>query len=342
MSTDLKSRLRAARTRAAAGAQDHAPADAPAELADVKGHEDVAAPMSKTVMAWLARYGKEFDEALPKCVDRGTFFAAVRAALPTLSQCTPASTLQALLTCARFGLLPDGTQAVVKRQGTTAVFVPMYQGYIELMHRSGMVGSVHVGEIREHDERSYTPSAPAPYDFVHSVDLGKTPEERGEVEHVYAFAWLKSDGPQGGNGPFRSAVAILSKRDAEKIRDEYSEEYAEAKAARQLDASYWHTHFLDMWRKSAVRRLFKLVPKSAELNRLADADDAGDAGRVQILHAPDSESAGLLAEAEAASLAAEASQDAPAVTHSPRLPVKRSQPRRKGPRKGRRGKRQAA
>ncbi|MEW2568419.1 recombinase RecT [Streptomyces sp. NPDC047070] len=319
MTTDLKSRLRAARSKAEGIEQHDQAPDAPAELGDVKGHEDAAPPMSKTVMGWLAKYSKEFDEALPRCVDRGTFFAAVRAALPTLSRCTPASTLQALLTCARFGLLPDGTEAVVKRQGTTAVFVPMYQGYIQLMHRSGEVGSVHVGEIRENDEVSFTPTAPAPDDFVHKVDIRK---DRGEVTHVYAFGWMA--------GGARSAVVMLSKADAESIRDEYSEAYAEAKAAKQLDSSFWHTHFLDMWKKSAVRRLFKLMPKSAELNRLADADDAGDAGQAQILHAPDPESGRLLAEAEAAAQAAEASQE----PVSPKLARKRAAARRS------RGKRQ--
>lgn len=324
MTSDLKSRLRAARSKAAEAdveQHDQAP-DVPAALDAVQGHEDVVPRMSKTVMGWLARYTREFDEALPKCVGRGAFFAAVRSALPTLSRCTPASTLQALLTCARFGLLPDGTQAVVKRQGQTAVFVPMYQGYIQLMHRSGQVLAVHVGEIREHDEVSVTPSAPAPDDFVHQVDLGKP---RGEVTHVYAFAWMA--------GGARSAVVILSKADAEAIRDEYSEEYAEAKAANRLGESYWHTHFLDMWRKSAVRRLFKLMPRSAELLRLDDADNAGDAGQVQILHAPDPENARLLAEAEAASTAAEASQE----PVSPKLARKRAAARRSRGKKQRGG-----
>lgn len=327
MSTDLKSRLKAARARTAGDEQHDQAPDLPAELADVKGHEKAEPPMSRTVMEWLARYSQEFDEALPKCVDRGTFFAAVRSALPTLSRCTPASVLQSLLTCARFGLLPDGTEAVVKRQGTTAVFVPMYQGYVQLMYRSQMVGSVHVGEIREHDERRYTPTAPQPDDFVHTVDLGKTPEERGPVTHVYAFAWLA-----GGS---RSQVVILSKADAEAIRDEYSEEYADAKAAGNLNASFWHTRFLDMWRKSCIRRLFKLVPKSAELNLLADADDAGDAGAVQILHAPDPESARLLAAADAAAVAAEASQDVPAPV-SRAVQRKRAKARRGGRGQGKR------
>ncbi len=302
MTTDLKSRLRAARTRAAGEEpvqHDRAP-EAPAELGSVKGHEDVITPMSKTVMAWLERYSSEFGEALPAHVDQGVFFAAVRAILPDLAKCTPASTLQALLTCARFGLIPDGTQAVIKREGTLAVFVPMYQGYIEQMYRSGLVDSVHVGVIHQADEWTFTPTALAPDDFVHGPRPELPQEDRGPVILAYAFAWLK--------GGARSQVILLSREDAEEIRDEYSEAYRRAVEAGS-DDSFWHTHFTDMWKKSCVRRLVKVVPTSADLRCLGDADDAGEAGRVQILAAPDREAALLLAEADVAAKAAEASQE---------------------------------
>ncbi|PWI16069.1 recombinase RecT [Streptomyces sp. Act143] len=333
MTTTLKDRIRAARQGGGPAAVDqHEAADAPAELADVKGHEQVEAPMSKTVMAWLSRYKDTFDEALPAHIDADAFFAAVRAVLPTLAKCTPASTLQALLTCARFGLVPDGKHAVIKREGTTAVFVPMAQGFIDLMYRSGAVDSVHVGVIREHDEYSYEPTAPAPQDFVHRPDLTKSKEARGPVVLAYAFAWLK--------GGARSQVILLSREDAEEIRDEYSAAYQQAKAEGRTD-TFWHTHFEHMWRKSCVRRLAKVVPMSAELVALVKADDAGEAGEVQVLHAPDPETAALLADADEAHAAAEASQDATSTPITRRLPVKRSQPRRTS-RRGRRGRNRAA
>lgn len=300
MTNDLKSRLRAAR-RPAGDVEEHGPTpDVPAELGDVRGHEDVVPPMSKRVMAWLERYSKEFGQALPAHVDQGVFFAAVRAVLPDLAKCTPASTLQALLTCARFGLIPDGTQAVIKREGTLAVFVPMYQGFIDQMYRSGLVDSVHIGVIHEADHWSFTPTAPAPDDFVHRPRLDLPKADRGPVVLAYAFAWLK--------GGARSQVILLSREDAEAIRDEYSEAYRRAEETGTVD-SFWHTHFDLMWVKSCVRRLAKVVPTSADLRALADVDDAGDAGKVQILAAPDREAAGLLAEADAASTAAEASQE---------------------------------
>ncbi|QNT94845.1 RecT family protein [Streptomyces griseofuscus] len=333
MSTALKDRLRAARQAsipASAGpGEEHGQApDSPAELVDIKGHEQVEPAMSATVMEWLNVYRSHFEGALPACVDSAAFFAAVRSVLPTLAKCKPASVLQTLLTCARFGLIPDGHQAAITRQGTTAAFVPMYQGYIELMYRSGLVESVHVGVIREQDEFDYVPTAKAPEDFVHRPNLRLSQKERGEVVIAYAYAWLK-------NGA-RSQVILLTREDAEEIRDEYSESYRRAEETEARD-SYWHRFFQRMWEKSAIRRLIRVVPKSAELRALADADDAGDRGQVQILHAPDTEAARLLVEAERAHTAAEASQDIPPAPAKARPLKKRRQPRRstRAARKGR-------
>ncbi|THA50827.1 recombinase RecT [Streptomyces sp. A1136] len=277
-------------------------------------------------LTWLEQYGDDFTRALPSHIDVKAFLSAVRAALPGLVHCTPASLRQALLTCARFGLVPDGRHAVIKREGKTAVFVPMAQGYVELMYRSGRVGSVHVGMIHEGDEWNYEPSAPAPLDFTHRPALEKSKKDRGPVRFAYAFCWMTSGA--------RSQVIILSRADAEAIRDEYSQAYRRAVESGKAD-SFWHTDFDAMWRKSALRRLHKVVPMSAELVALLKADEAGDAGEVQIIHAPDVETTALVAEAERAHRAAEAPQD----TAVRPLPVKGRGLRRSKPKRNRGGRR---
>jgi phage RecT family recombinase len=307
------------------------PADVPEQVADIKGHEQVNPPMNKTVMEWLERYNAEFDDALPAHIDRSTFFAAVRSLLPILARCTPASTLDALLACARFGLVPDGRHAVIVREGQMARFIPMAQGYVDLMCR-GEVQSVVVEVVRENDHFKWVPTAPLGEDLEHVPARGMK-SERGEATHVYAFVWFRN-----GN---RSRAVVLDREEAEEIRDEHSRAYQEAVAEGRED-SYWHRYFVQMWMKSAVRRLPKYVRMSAELTALMKADEAGEAGEAQSFHAPDPETARLLAEAEVASQAAEASQDAPAPTVTRRLPVKRVQPRRKPSRRARRGRRQPA
>ncbi|WP_434593479.1 recombinase RecT [Streptomyces sp. A5-4] len=332
----LKDRVRAATTDQPAtdatvsGLADDAKGTTPEQLhtsAQAEG-DDVA----DQALVWLEQYGNDFTRALPSHIDVKAFLSAVRAALPGLVHCTPASLRQALLTCARFGLVPDGRHAVIKREGKTAVFVPMAQGYVELMYRSGRVGSVHVGMIHEADEWNYEPSAPAPLDFTHKPAVTLSKKDRGPVILAYAFAWLESGA--------RSQVIVLSREDAEEIRDEYSSAYRRAKESG-ADDSFWHTDFTKMWAKSALRRLHKVVPMSAEMIALLKADDAGDAGEVQVVHAPaeevhlQAEEMHLQAETDEAHERAEESQDPQEVRTRP-LPRKRSQPRRTT-RKGRKG-----
>lgn len=320
--TTLKDRVRAATSgRPAPLAEPSRPAQvvqdaSPCELHAAEREEGGA---TDAALEWLERYhSHDVTKALPAHVDTAVFFAAVREVLPSLARCTPASVLQAVLTCARFGLVPDGRHAVIKPDGPLAVAVPMYQGYVELMYRSGRVGSVHVGLIHEHDEWTYEPTAPPPDDFTHRprVDLPKG--GRGRPILAYAFCWMTSGA--------RSHVVLLSREDAEEIRDEYSEAYRRAEDSGRHD-SFWHTDFDWMWQKSALRRLHKLVPLSAELVALGKADDAGDAGTVQVVHAP-AEDAQARADAEAAHKAAEGPQEPAPAALARRALVKRSQPKR--------------
>ncbi|MBT2492323.1 recombinase RecT [Streptomyces sp. ISL-96] len=326
MTTSLKDRVKAATERgtgpggpALAGEHERTPDGQGEDQA--AGHEQDA---TEGVMEWLRRYEDHFNEALPSHLETGPFFAAVRAILPKLTRCTPASKLQALLTCARFGLVPDGQQAVVTASGGVATFIPTYRGFVELMYRSGRVDSVHVGMIHEADEWSIEPTAPPPLDFTHKPRPELPKAERGPEILAYAFCWMK-------NGA-RSQVVVLSREDAEAIRDEYSEAYRRAEETGARD-SFWHTDFPAMWLKSAIRRLEKVVPTSAELRALGAADEAGEAGQVQILHAPDPEAEALVAEAERAHRAAEASQD----TSVRPLPVKGSKRGRSKPKRNRGG-----
>src|SRR5690606_11201379 len=99
------------------------------------------------------------------------------------------SILQAVITCARFGLIPDGRQAVITADDGLATFVATYHGYIELMYRSGLVRSIVVEMVYEGDEWTYEPTAPAPLDFTHKPDVLAAKQDRKPL-FAYAFAWL--------------------------------------------------------------------------------------------------------------------------------------------------------
>ncbi|MFF2612281.1 recombinase RecT [Kitasatospora sp. NPDC058046] len=328
----LKARVSAA-TRPVAPVVDAVEGASAVELHEAQQADGGQA--ADTVMDWLGRRRADIEAALPSCVEPGVFLTAVRTALPGLSRCTPASLLQAVLTCARFGLLPDGQQAVIKAEGSTAVMVPMYRGYVELMYRSGRVRSVHVGLVYAGDEWSWEPTAPAPLDFTHKARPDLPRAQRGEAVLAYAFCWME-------NGA-RSQVVVLNREDAEANRDAYSEAFRRAEADGSK-SSAWHTHFGDMWKKTAIRRLEKTVPTSAELRKLAVVEDAGDEGRVQVVHAPQpgAEDAALAADAAAAHEAAEAGQEVGALGAPVPPPVVKARRRgRTGTKKDRAGRRAA-
>lgn len=332
--TTLMDRVRAATEQAPAtggrlgpaSAGETAPAEGPTTVEEAAAGGDPVQESADAVMEWLRRYEGHVTDALPLGIEPRTFLAAVRAALPNLRSCNPASVLQAVVTAARFGLIPDGREAVITAEYGRATFIATYRGYIALMHRSGLVASVRVEMVHERDEVAFEPSAPPPLDFTHRKDPALGEVERGKPLFAYAFAWFK-DGS-------RSQVVTVNREQAERIRDEYSRAYLEAEASGTRD-SFWHTNFDAMWWKTAARQLEKVVPVSAEVRALLAAERAGEDGRVQVVHAPDPEVAVLEAEAERAAEAVEASrEEAPAVLHR-----KRVQPRRNSrkARKGRRG-----
>ncbi|MEH0579016.1 recombinase RecT [Streptomyces sp. B21-108] len=267
----------------------------------------------------IEQFRADIEAALPKHVSVDLFLAALRPVLPKLRKCTPASVLQSVITAARFGLIPDGHQAVITADDRIATFLATYHGYIELMYRSGLVKSVVAGLVYDGDDWDYVPTARVGEDFLHKPNLLASKKDRGEPLFAYAFAWLE--------GGARSAVAVVTREEAEEIRDEFSSAYQRAESSGKKD-SLWHTRFPDMHLKSAIRRMAKLVPKSAELRALVAVEQAAEDGKPQILAAIDPETAVLEADARQAARAAEASQDAPA----PRLAVKtrgRAKPRRR-------------
>ncbi|KUN32462.1 recombination and repair protein RecT [Streptomyces corchorusii] len=295
--TTLKERVQA-RAAAVADAEDirHDRADEGEEMPAGHGHD-------------VERFRADIEAALPKHVSVDLFLASLRPVLPKLRKCTPASVLQAVITAARFGLVPDGQQAVITADDGIATFLATYEGYVELMYRSGLVKSVVANLVYEGDEYEFVPTARAGEDFVHKPNV-LTSKKNLKPLFAYAFAWLE--------GGARSNVAIVTLEEAEEIRDEHSRAYQRAEANGQKN-SLWHTRFDRMHLKTAIRRLAKLVPKSAELRALIAVEQAAEDGTPQILTAIDPETAALEGEARRAARAAEASQDVPAS----RLPVKK-------------------
>ena len=173
----------------------------------------------------------------------------VRTELEAAAINNPGVFLASMLEAARLGLEPGTEQYYLtprKVQGRLEILgIVGYQGYIELMYRAGAVSSVVAEVVYEGEPFSYKPNRDAVPD--HDIDW----EKRGDDEKlrlVYAYARMK--------GGATSKVVVLNGAQIAKIRSK----------SQGSDSKYspWQTNPESMWLKSAVRRLRKWVPTSAE------------------------------------------------------------------------------
>ncbi len=116
-------------------------------------------------------------------------------------------------------------------------------GMIKILTDAGAVKNVDAGVIYSNDKYDFRRGSD-PY-FKHQPALSS----RGEKIGAYAIAFLRDGGFQ---------FEILGKEEIEKIRAT-SESY---KNQEGREYSPWETWEDEMWKKSALKRLFKLLPKT--------------------------------------------------------------------------------
>ncbi|MCP1404614.1 recombinase RecT [Achromobacter insolitus] len=191
---------------------------------------------------------------------------------PKLMNCTLESLLGGVVQCSQLGLEPNtplGHAYLIpfdnrKKNITEVQIVLGYKGLIDLARRSGQVVSIAAHEVCKLDH----------FDFSYGLDekLEHRPAlgERGDVIAFYAVAKLKDGG---------HAFEIMSREQVEKIRND-SQNY---KFAKDKPGSVWGQHFVEMGRKTVLRRLFKYLPVSIELATASALDDLSARGVSQGL-----------------------------------------------------------
>lgn len=237
------------------------------KLADKLANEPVTAPSGATLVRKLDPAGDliasmedEFRRCLPAVLPWDMF---ARVALtgfrkvPRLIECTRPSLLGALMECARLGLEPMTEYATLtpfknRKKGNIleCQLIVGYQGYVQLMYRSGQVERVEAEIVYEADE--YEHSIGDGGRFFHKPADHLPPAERGEAIRAYAFANLVGGG--------RTKVAVTPRWRAEEMRKQYG--------------NVWDSDFFAMWMKTPLRQIQKFAPKSAELRRALAVDGA--------------------------------------------------------------------
>lgn len=223
-----------------------------------------------SVVAFLQSRGSEIAKALPPHFTGDRFLRLAinnLMANKDLLECDKLSLYGAILESARLGLEPGGVlgQAHLvpfwdsKTRTRRVTFLVGYKGLMELARRSGEISMIFADVVRKGDdfvfERGLSPT------LVHRPDLNGTGEE--DVLAVYAVAKLKD-----GSSHFE----VMTRAQVEKIR-------AGAKAG---NGGPWCSHWEEMAKKTAIRRLCKYLPVSTEdLKRAVALDELAEAGVAQ-------------------------------------------------------------
>ena len=225
---------------------------------------------------------KEIARALPNHIDPNRIVRIALTAFrknPELAKCQPMSVLAAVFQASQLGLeiSMNGEAFLVPfkdHQSVECQLIPGYQGLMKLARNTGVVRDIYAHEVYENDH--FELDLGLDRKLVHKPMLGKggfpAPiHMRGEAVGFYAVAIL-DDG-------IRSFVP-MSLEDVMGVRDD-SKGY---QAARRYNRrSPWDTHFIEMAKKTVIRALCKMLPKSSELNAALNLDRAAEMGlRQQI------------------------------------------------------------
>ncbi len=238
-------------------------------MTTTKGNGEIvkgSAPEKSDCFALLKRSEAALKQALPTHVNRDRFGRIALTALRgnrDLQACDPLSFMACLLQSAQLGLEPNTPLQhaflIPRKKFEDGRFVGHectlqigYQGMLDLARRSGMVRSITAHVVYAADHFTYT--------------LG----DDEKIEHVPALT--------GDPGEVRYAYAIATLDDGSKIRRVVTRR--EIDAARKMGAGKgpWSSHFDEMARKTAIRRLYKLLPKSAEMAAASQIEDADERG----------------------------------------------------------------
>lgn len=177
-----------------------------------------------------------------------------------LMTCDLTSIVGAVMEASQLGLEPDGVlgYAYLVPYGQTCTLIPGYKGLIALAKRTGDVANIWAMPVFKGDRFDYEEGIHR--DLKHKPNLEtKDRENPKNLEFVYAVVTFKD-----GRDP---DFEVMTTAQVKGIQ-------AKAKAHR----GPWTTDFVEMARKTAIKRLLKrhdLSPEVAQANALDDAAFAG-------------------------------------------------------------------
>lgn len=220
------------------------------------------------VKGLLDKYKPQMEMALPKHLNGDRMlrlFMTCIANEPKLLQCTQASLVGSMMQLSQLGLEPGllGQAYLLPfrntKKGTMeAQIIPGYKGLLKLARNSGQISTVNARAVYTQDDFEYSFGL---VDKLHHIPT-EEPVTPADLTHAYAIVKMKDGGVQW---------EVMNRR-----------EVLEVKAgSRAANNGPWVTHEAEMWKKTALRRICKLLPASVELQTAIALDEAVDIGLPQ-------------------------------------------------------------
>lgn len=220
-------------------------------------------PPAQELATLVTKMAPEMARALPRHMNPDRMARMVLTTIrvnPQLGNCSQASFLGSIMTAAQLGLEvgPLGYVYLVPYKGQCQLILG-YQGMIELARRSGLVTNIYACVVREGDRFRYKLGLHRDIEHEPSDDPER---ETKPITHVYAVAHYKEGPPD---------FVVLSRAEVAKRR-------ARSAAA---NSGPWKTDEEAMTLKTAVRALWRWLPKSTEMARALAVEEVAETGESQ-------------------------------------------------------------
>jgi recombination protein RecT len=204
-----------------------------------------------TIASTIALLRPEIQRALPRGLDADRVARLALTAVrkdSKLAECAPESFAGALLTAAALGLEPNlNGEAYLVAYKRECTLIVGYQGYAKLFFQHPLARHLDAQAVHERDHFDYAYGLD-PY-LTHKPARG----DRGPVTDYYAVAALSTGA---------KLFVVLSAAEVKALRG------GKVGTSGQIaDPQHW------MERKTVLRQLLKLLPKSTALQQAMDADE---------------------------------------------------------------------
>lgn len=200
----------------------------------------------------LTKMQGEFSAALPPQIPADRFIRTVMTAVqmnPKYLNADRRTLLGSCMKAAQDGLLLDGREAALVPFGDALQYMPMIGGILKKVRNSGELSTISANVVYQRDQFDYALGDDER--ITHKPHLG---EDRGRAVAVYAIAKTK-DG-----AIYREVMSVA---EVEKVR----------RASKAANGPAWVNWWDEMARKTAIKRLAKRLPSSADLDQVIASDN---------------------------------------------------------------------